>query len=120
VSGTFRSNPGALLAANYTVSNAAVASSLGRSLAGGLANVTVNLIAPGTLYGDRVNELDVRLAKILRFGRTRTNVGVDLYNVLNSAAVLTYNQAFIAGGAWLTPTSVLSARFARISAQIDF
>ena len=73
---------------------AAVPSSLGRPLSNAAPNVTINLIAPGTLYGDRVNEFDVRFAKILKFGRTRTNVGFDLYNILNSAAVLSYNQTF--------------------------
>ena len=58
--------------------------------------------------------------KILRFGKTRANVGVDIFNMLNANAALSYNQAFIAGGAWLTPTSILSARFAKISAQFDF
>jgi hypothetical protein len=66
------------------------------------------------------NELDLRFAKILRFGRTRTNVGVDLYNIMNSAPVLAYNQAYVPTGAWLTPTSVFQARFFKISAQIDF
>ena len=51
---------------------------LGRNLSSG--NITVNLIAPGTLYGDRRNNIDFRVAKILRFGRTRTQVGLDLYN----------------------------------------
>jgi hypothetical protein len=51
---------------------------------------------------------------------------VDFYNVTNSAPVLTYNQAFVLpsatspNGSWLTPTSVLHARFFKISAQIDF
>ena len=65
-------------------------------------------------------ELDLRIAKVLRFGRTKTLLGVDLYNALNSSAVLSYNQSLIAGGSWLIPTSVLSARFAKISAQFDF
>ena len=51
------------LAANYVVSNALIAPSLGRNLSGGTANVTVNLVEPGTLYGDRVNQLDLRVAK---------------------------------------------------------
>ena len=46
------------------------------------------------MCGDRVNELDFRFAKILKFGRMRTNVGIDVYNIINSAAVLTYNQTF--------------------------
>jgi len=118
VSGTFQSKPGAQLSANYNVPNAVAAASLGRSLSGSAANVAVNIVAPGTLYGDRVNQLDLRVAKILKFGRTRTQVGVDLYNALNSSAVQTYNQTF--GSAYLTPTLVLPARFAKVSAQIDF
>ena len=74
----------------------------------------------GTLYGDRVNEVDLRLAKILRFGRTRTNVGFDIYNILNSAAVLSYNQSYSATGAWLVPTGVLQPRFLKFSVQVDF
>jgi hypothetical protein len=41
-------------------------------------------------------------------------------NVLNSTAILSYNQAFIAGGAWLIPTSEISARFTKLSLQFDF
>ena len=119
-SGTFRSDPGLPLAANYAVPSAVVAQSLGRAPAGNVTNVTVNLIAPGAAWGDRVNELDLRVAKILRFGRTRTNVGLDLYNLFNSSAVLSYNQSFIQGGSWLTPTLVMTSRFAKISATIEF
>ena len=108
------------LAANYTVANAVVAPSLGRNLSGNRPNVTVNLVPPGTLYGDRVNQIDLRVAKILGFGRTRTTVGLDVYNVLNSDAVLSYNQAFVSGGSWLTPTSVLRARLARLNVEVRF
>jgi hypothetical protein len=120
LSGTFRSDQGATLAANYTVTSAVAAQTLGRPLAGNAPNVTVNLVTPGTLYGDRVNEFDLRIAKVLRFGRTRTNVGFDILNVLNANPVLTYNQAFIPGGSWLVPTSVLQSRFVKLSASIDF
>jgi hypothetical protein len=95
---------------------------LNRAFAGvGGQTVTVNLVEPGTLYGDRVNQIDLRVAKILRFGRTRTNVGVDIYNIGNVNPVLTYNQAYNpATTAWLTPNSVLQPRFFKISAQVDF
>ena len=67
---------------------------LGRPLSNNAANATVNLIAPGTLYGDRVNELDFKIAKILKVGRTRTSAGIEIYNALKSNAVLTYSQGF--------------------------
>jgi hypothetical protein len=125
VAGTVRSDQGQSLAANWAVPNSATVG-LNRGFAG-LASptLTVNLIEPGSLYGDRVNEVNLRFAKILRFGRTRSNVGIDLYNAFNAAPVLTYNQTFsptVTSGtaAWLRPTSVLQARYLKVSAQIDF
>ncbi len=120
VSGTFRSDQGVPLAANYVVTSAEAARSLGRPLSGNAPSVTVNLIEPGTAWSDRVNAFDLRIAKILRFGRTRTNIGVDIYNLLNSSAVLTNNAAFNPGGTWLVPTSVITPRFAKVSASFDF
>ncbi len=67
-----------------------------------------------------MNEIDVRIAKILRLGRTRTNVGVDVYNIINAASVLTYNQNYNPTGNWLVPTGVLQPRFLEFSATIDF
>jgi hypothetical protein len=116
----FQSKPGALLSANYAVPAAAVAQTLGRLPSGNVTNVTVNLLAPGSMYGDRLNQLDFRLAKVLRFNGKRTTVGVDLYNVTNSSAILTYNNAFVPGGLWLTPNTVLTGRLARVSAEFTF
>jgi len=94
---------------------------LGRPISGGATTLAIDLVAPGEVWGDRVNEFDLRFGKILKFGRMRTNVGIDIYNVLNQAAVLTYNQTFApAPGQWLAPTAVLTPRFMKVSAQIDF
>ena len=117
---TLRSDQGGELAANWVAPNSATVG-LNRPFAGvGGQTIVVNLVEPGTLYGDRVNQFDIRVAKILRFGRTRTNIGFDVYNVLNKAAILTYNQAFVPNGTWLAPTSIQQSRFAKFSAQIDF
>ena len=117
VSGTFQNTPGPLIAANYVATNAIVAPSLGRNLAGGANNVTVNLVAPGTMYGERLKQLDLRVGKILRFGRTRATANFDVYNAFNASSVLTQNDAF---ATWQQPQSILLARFAKISVQIDF
>jgi hypothetical protein len=121
VAGTLRSDQGAPLAANWTAANSDTVG-LNRPFAGvGGQTITVNLIEPGTLYGDRVTQIDMRFAKVLRFGRTRTTVGFDVYNIANSAAILTYNQTFVSTtNTWLRPNSVLQARFVKLSAQVDF
>ena len=45
----------------------------------------MNLIPPATLWGARRNNVDLRVAKILKYGQTRTQVGVDIFNLLNAA-----------------------------------
>ena len=117
---TFQSKPGAMLAANYAAPNAIVAPSLGRDLSGNAANVTVNLVAPGTQYGDRVNQLDCRVAKTLKYGRSRTLLALDIYNALNSSAVLTYNNTYVPAGPWLQPLTILTPRFFKFTAEIEF
>jgi hypothetical protein len=117
-SGTWSSTPGPDLAANYTVTNDVAFPSLGRNLSSG--NVTVNLIRPGTFYADRRNNIDFRIAKVMRYGRTRTQVGMDIYNATNTDVVTTYNQTFVPGGAWLTPTAIQPARYVKVSAQVEF
>ena len=119
IAGTIRSDQGAPLRGIWNAPTATVVNpALGRTIASGAATAAIDLVEPGQVWGDRVNELDLRFGKILRFGRTRVNAGIDVYNVLNSNAGLTYNQTF--GNAWLAPTSVLTPRFMKISAQIDF
>ncbi len=120
VSGVLQSKPGPQLSANYAVPASVIAQALGRPPAGNVTNVTVNLVEPGTLYGDRINQMDLRTAKILRFGPTRTMIALDLYNAFNSSVVLTYNNAFVPGGTWLQPNSILTGRLARISAELTW
>jgi hypothetical protein len=122
VSATWASIPGDSLRADYIATNAWIAAGpqpLGRPLTGA-ATVSVNLIPPATIWGARINNLDMRLAKVLRFGTTRTLVGVDIFNLLNIDTVTNYNFGFVPGGAWLTPVTITPARYARIAAQVDF
>jgi hypothetical protein len=116
-SGTFQSMPGPQITANYVAANAEVVPSLGRSLAGGARNVTVALVEPRTLYGERRNQVDLRFGKILRFGRARATASLDLFNVFNASTVLAVNSAF---ASWQQPQEILQARFAKIGLQLDF
>jgi hypothetical protein len=115
---TFQSLPGPLVAANYIATNAVIIPSLGRPLSGGVANATINLVTPGEMYGERLNQLDLRLSKNFQFGATRVvRVNFDIYNALNGAYVRTVNAAY---ASWLVPTAILDPRLFKISAQFDF
>ena len=110
--------PGPEIFANFVASNAQIMPTLGRTLAAGpAATVTVNLVKPGTMYGPRLNQLDLRLARALRVGRTKATLNLDIYNALNVDTVLTLNNAF---ATWQRPQSIILARFAKIGVQFDF
>jgi hypothetical protein len=117
VAATLQSVPGPVVAANYTALSSQVQPTLGRPLSGGAANVTFNLIAPGTLYGDRANELDLRLTKAIRFRMVRVNVNADVYNMFNVSPVMQFNAAY---AAWLTPQRIMDGRLYKLSGQISF
>jgi hypothetical protein len=117
VSGSMQSIPGPEIQANYVASSAAAAQSLGRPLSGGAANVTVNIVKPGTMYGERLNQVDLRFAKILRFGTRRVSLNLDLYNALNGNAVLQQSNTF---GNWQQPQGILVGRAVKVSTQYNF
>ena len=68
LSTTFQSLPGPTILELHAT-NAEIRGTLGRN-SRGLATAVVPLVQPGTLFGDRLNQLDFRLAKIVE-SRTR-------------------------------------------------
>ena len=112
---------GAGLSANYTVTPAVLAANGQTPFAPGVTTQSVNLLLPSSVFGDRVNSVDMRVGKILRFNRYKANIAIDLYNMLNANVGTAFNQAFGADGAtWLRPTAVLNPRFARFNVTFDF
>ena len=120
LAGTVVSSPGVELQANYVASNAVVQPSLGRSLTAA-ANAPVWLLPPGDSYGDRLNQVDFRVTKVLRMGRSRAAVNVDVYNALNANPVTAVNLNYTGNGStWLQPQSILAARLVKVSVQFDY
>jgi hypothetical protein len=117
VAATYQGRTGPNILANYIAPNAQVVPALGRSLSGSAPNVTVNIVPPGTLFGERLNQVDFRFGKVFNVQRLRASVNLDLYNALNSNAVLQINNSF---AVWQSPTTVLQPRFAKASVQLDF
>jgi hypothetical protein len=113
LSGSFQARPAVSQAGNYTI-NSALA---GVPLTGG-GTLTVNLVNPTTRFYDYVSQLDMRVARTFRLGRTRLQGFVDIFNVLNASTVLTANEIF--GPNWLDPQIIMQGRRAQIGGQIDF
>jgi carboxypeptidase family protein len=118
MSAVLQSLPGIPKLASLVVGNAQV-QGLGRPLAGNVANVTVtNIIAPMTVFEDRLNQLDVRFIRNFRISGMRIQGTLDIYNAFNEAAVLAENYQF--GATWRSPLSVLDARIFKVGVQMVF
>jgi len=115
IDGNASATNGASINANYTVTNAIAGTALLNN------QQSVNLLLPGQLYGDYVRQVDLRAGKILRFGRTRSLVAIDIYNLFNANPGLTYQQTFTGNGAtWYNPSTLLMPRFVRFNLTVDF
>jgi len=122
LSGTFQSLPGVDVEARLSAPFLPNVGGL-QSLPG-IANF--HIIEPGTVHGDRLNQIDIRIAKILKYKRTRTTVGFDIYNLLNTDVVTGQNNTYTPSGVvgtqatWQVPNLILQARFAKFSITTEF
>jgi hypothetical protein len=91
---------------------------LGRPLSSGNVIEFLNIVQPGALYSDRINAVDLRFGKVLRYSTTKTLVSLDIFNLFNSNTTQVFNQTY--GPAYLNPLSIMSARFFKIGVQFDF
>ena len=128
VSFVLQNLPAQPIQANTTFTNDQIAPSLGRNLSAcpaptGACNATVSLplLEPNGAYEERLTQLDFRLLKDFTgdFGRMR--VTFDLYNMLNSSAILSRNNTYGIGGVgWGQPTNILNGRLIKIGGQYSW
>ena len=115
VAATLQNQPGPERAATVLFTE----TSLGRPLVLNPGGVNLNLIRPGSSYGERFNQLDLRFTKIINVGGgARFRAMFDLYNVLNANAVMAEQPAF--GANWLAPVVIMPGRLAKFAFQLDF
>jgi hypothetical protein len=114
VSATWQNRIGPQILANRTV--ATLPNTLGRAPT--VASLTAALIPPGTLYSDRLNQIDFRVAKSVKVGHGRIQGTVSAFNLLNANPPLTLNYTY--GSSWLTPTGILQGRLVKFGVQLEY
>jgi len=131
VSATLRSQAEDTITATWQVPNSVIAAALGRLPVGSTAtgNTNINLTDnEHRIYDEsRRTQIDMRFAKILRFGRTRSDIGVDVFNLLNTNYTTSYNTTYIYNtdntprpSGWGTPTAIYTPRFVRLNFTVNF
>ena len=137
ISGVLRSQPENDITATWQVPNSMIAAALGHLPPGATATGTTNITLTDNEHrvysGERRTQMDLRLAKIVRFGRTRSDIGVDVFNVFNANPATQWNQTYVQGtnpassdnfgprpGGWGTPTGLYAPRFVRLNFTVNF
>jgi hypothetical protein len=116
---TYQNLPGIPYYGSFVFRNGDIAPSLGRNLAAGAnGTVTVDLLPPQQQFEDRIQQLDFRFARNFRWGNRRFEPEFDIYNALNASPILSVNNSY--GGAWRTPTQILSGRTLKFGAKMTF
>ena len=119
----YRNTRGAAENATLTVTAANITFKNGRAASTLTTPASVNLIAPNSLYGDRFNQLDLSVNKMLNIGWGKLRLAFDLYNALNSNSIQNVTTTYSANpnaNRWLRPTTFLDPRLARVTAAIQF
>jgi hypothetical protein len=120
VSGSVSSVPGPEISAStYVATNAEIRPTLNRDLASGTTGTaTLRMMAPGSLYGGRINKVDMRFSKNWRVGGIRLRSSLDVINIFNFSTPVDLNTRY--GPDWLKPTQILYPRLFRLNGQLDF
>jgi hypothetical protein len=81
-------------------------------------SMNIALLAPGSDYYGRMNQLDLGFRKLFRFGRYQYSAQADIFNFTNNDYVKT--ETLLYGTALGRPTSNLQPRTLRLAVQMRF
>ena len=117
VAATLQNQEGPERIANVTYRSAAIGAVLGRPSI--IGNQTVNVLEPGSMFGERFTQFDLRFTKIVGLGGgTQLRAMLDIFNLFNSNSVTREQVAF--GANWLAPQVIMAGRLAKFAFQLDF
>ena len=85
----------------------------------GQTSLTVNLVDGDTVYTERINQLDLRVARRFRFRGLSVTPSLEIFNVNNTDAIITYasTNALNAGSSFLRPNSIMQGRMIGFNVQ---
>jgi hypothetical protein len=72
-----------------------------------------------TQFEDRIQQLDLRLARTFFVHNKRFEPEFDIYNVANASPLLSVNSNY-GTAAWRTPTQILAGRLLKLGLRVTF
>jgi Carboxypeptidase regulatory-like domain len=126
---TYQNLPGYAFNTSYVATNAQIAKSLGRNISAcgtmNPCNTTVTLgdalYAPYSQSESRLNQLDLRFAKVFKVKeRLQIKGNFDIYNIANANTIVSENTTYSATNTYLRPNSILGPRMFKLGTNITF
>jgi hypothetical protein len=71
-----------------------------------------------TAYTERINQLDIKVQKTFRYGRVSVAPVFEVFNTLNSDAVVSYVTTNVLSTAYKRPNSILQGRMIGVGATM--
>ena len=131
-SSIYQNIPGVPIRASYVATDAEIQPTLGRHLASCPSQTaatcnqtyTVDLIPPFSLWGDRIQQVDLRLTRnfpLIGSGR-KLQGNFDIYNILNANTIQNEQATYRPGPAnqWRNAIQIMGGRLLKFSAQLTF
>jgi hypothetical protein len=73
------------------------------------------------MYGDRIQQIDLRVTRNIPLGTRRLQGNFDVYNVLNAATVQNEQATYrVVDNQWRNAIQVMGGRLFKFSAQLTF
>jgi hypothetical protein len=85
-----------------------------------VASLSVPLVAPMTEYGDRINQLDVNVSKIINYRGFSFQPKIDFFNLLNVSPAFSVRNNNFGTSAYQQPSAVLNGRVFQLGAVVRF
>jgi hypothetical protein len=110
-SGSFQSTSGSERSITYQVTRTQIPTL-------SQASVSVRLNEPGTVYNDRINQLDFAISKAFRTARAELRPEINFFNILNANPVTAQTNAY--GPSLGNVTGILPPRPIRLGVTVKF
>ncbi len=82
------------------------------------STLSINLNPSGTEFGDRINQLDLKLTRAFKFGRATVMPAFEVFNVLNPDNIVSVVTNNYASTSYKRPNSIVQGRLIGIGAQV--
>jgi hypothetical protein len=84
------------------------------------SSLTVNLVPTGTTFTERINQLDLKVAKNFKVRTVTISPAFEVFNLNNSDAIITYVSTNVLSASFLKPNSIMQPRMVGVGAQVKW